>query len=216
MSGRAYDVVVWDMGGVFQRYFTEAVLERGDEHGWPVAELPLGPTGAVPDPDYDAMDAGELTEGEYYLRVVRRLREIGVDYDPRTDPDMAARRRTEVWDLIEDVAASPVRQAVLTNDATSWLGEGWWETWPHRHLFDAVVDVETVGVRKPAPEPFLHVLDVLGAEPQRAVFVDDMRVNCRGAEAVGMTGHHLDITDPAGAVARLRALLGLDGDGEPA
>lgn len=202
-------VVVWDMGGIFQRYFTEAILELGEERGWAVEAMPLGPTGTVPDPEYDAMDAGELGEGEYYLRTMARLREAGIDYDPRTDPEMAARRREEVWGLIEEIAASPVRQAVLTNDASKWLGEDWWHTWPHRHLFDAVVDVEQVGVRKPAPEPFRHVLAALDADPADAVFVDDMRCNVRGAEAVGMTGHHFDIARPEESVATLRARLPL-------
>ena len=28
--------VVWDMGGVFVRYFTEPMVEMGRERGWPV------------------------------------------------------------------------------------------------------------------------------------------------------------------------------------
>ncbi len=209
MSAPALDLVVWDMGGVFRRYFTEVLLDVGRERGWPVGRMPLGPTGEVPDPDYDAMDAGDLPEREYLARVIDRLRDEEVDYDPKLDPDWSREDRPEVWALVADLAASPLRQAVLTNDATAWLGERWWEAWPHRHAFDAIVDVETIGVRKPAPEAFRHVLGVLDADPAAAVFVDDMRVNCRGAEAVGMTGHHLDIRDPGASVAALRRLVGL-------
>lgn len=208
MSG--IEVVVWDMGGVFQCYFTENVLSVGRQRGWPVDSLPMGPTGGVPDPDYDAMDAGEIDEGEYYQRVVARLRAAGIDYEPRADRGNQNRTRPEVWALLEDIAASPLRQAVLTNDGSKWLGTRWWETWPHRHLFDAIVDVEQVGVRKPAPEPFRHVLEVLGADANASLFVDDMRVNCRGAEAVGMRSHRLDIAHPADSVAALRTLLDLD------
>ena len=208
MSG--IGVVVWDMGGIFRRYFTEVLLDVGRARGWPVGRMALGPTGEVPDPDYVAMDAGEVPEREYLARVLDRLADEDIDYDPRHDPDWEVEDRPEVWALIRDVAASPLRQAVLTNDATAWLGARWWESWPHRDLFDAVVDVETIGVRKPAPEAFRHVLDVLGAQAPSAVFVDDMHVNCRGAEAVGMQSHWFDVRDPQGSVAALRARIGLD------
>lgn len=212
MSGRGtpVDLVVWDMGGIFRRYFTEVLVDVGRERGWPVARMPLGPTGAVPDPDYVAMDAGEISERDYLERVLERLGDEDIDYDPKHDPDWDDEDREAVWALIADVAASPdVRQAVLTNDASAWLGPGWWEDWEHAHLFDAVVDVATIGVRKPAPEAFEHVLAVLDAPAETAVFVDDMRVNCRGAEAVGMRGQHLDIRDPDAAIDELRRLLDL-------
>lgn len=203
-------VVVWDMGGIFRRYFTEVLVDTGRERGWPVGRMPLGPTGEVPDPDYAAMDAGEIPERDYLERVLGRLADEDIDFDPRHDPEWDAEDRTEVWDLVRDVAGSPLRQAVLTNDATAWLGERWWESWAPRRLFDAVVDVETIGVRKPSPEAFEHVLGVLGADPATAVFVDDMHVNCRGAEAVGMQSHWFDVRDPQAAVDSLRSRLALD------
>ena len=215
MSERPLDLVVWDMGGIFRRYFTEVMLDVGRERGWPVGRMALGPTGMAPDPDYAAMDAGRLPERDYLARVLARLADEDIDYDPRHDPDWEGEDRPEVWDLVHDIAASPLRQAVLTNDATAWLGARWWETWPPRHLFDAVVDVETIGVRKPAPEAFRHVLGALDADPATAVFVDDMHVNCHGAEAVGMAGHWFDVRDPAGSVAALRARLDLATGSDP-
>ncbi len=205
----AIRVVVWDMGGIFRRYFTEVLVDTGRERGWPVGRMALGPTGEVPDPHYAAMDAGEVPEREYLARILERLGDEDIDFDPRHDADWESEDRTEVWDLIRDVAGSPLRQAVLTNDATAWLGERWWESLPPRGHFEAVVDVETIGVRKPAPEAFRHVLGVLGAEPGSAVFVDDMHVNCHGAEEVGMHSHWFDIRDPLGSVDALRARLGL-------
>jgi HAD superfamily hydrolase (TIGR01509 family) len=213
MSEGRPGVVVWDMGGIFRRYFTEVLVDVGRDLGWPVGRIPLGPTGEVPDADYAAMEAGKMPESEYLARVLARLRDEEIDYDPKHDPDWEREQRVEVWALIRDIHASTLRQAVLTNDATAWLGERWWEAWPQRDLFDAVVDVATIGVRKPAPEAFHHVLRVLGARAPDAVFVDDMHVNCHGAEEVGMRSHWFDIRDPHGSVAALRDLLGLGARG---
>jgi HAD superfamily hydrolase (TIGR01509 family) len=45
-----------------------------------------------------------------------------------------------------------------------------------------------VGVRKPAPEIFLHALDELGVDPLDAMFVGDRLIDdVQGAAAVGMT-----------------------------
>jgi putative hydrolase of the HAD superfamily len=66
-----------------------------------------------------------------------------------------------------------------------------------------VIDVKMVGVRKPGPEPYLAATGALGAPAEACLFVDDMPVNCRGAEAVGMESFLFDVTDPEGSIASL-------------
>ena len=53
-------------------------------------------------------------------------------------------------------------------------------------LFDAVVISGDVGLHKPEPEIFHLGAERLGMPPAECVFVDDLRENCEGAEAVGM------------------------------
>jgi len=62
-----------------------------------------------------------------------------------------------------------------------------------------------VGLHKPQPEIYLLASKRLGVEPEQCVFIDDLRENCAGAEAVGMTAIlHRDV---AASVARLEELL---------
>ena len=44
-----------------------------------------------------------------------------------------------------------------------------------------------VGLHKPQPEIFELGAERVGLAPADCVFVDDLRENCAGAEAVGMT-----------------------------
>lgn len=199
--------VVWDMGGIMYRYFTEILAERAAVEGWP--EVPIGPTGPLPDPAYAAMDAGELLEHDYLGVVRRRLADVGVVVDPVSEIDWSIQARGRTWALIRALHEAGHPQALLTNDASKWLGASWWETWEPIGWFDAVVDVVTVGVRKPAPEPFLATTRALRLDPPACLFVDDMRVNCAGAEAVGMRSHHVDIRDPDGSIDALAARLGI-------
>ncbi|HSJ33684.1 MAG TPA: hypothetical protein VLB85_01340, partial [Acidimicrobiia bacterium] len=157
--------VIWDMGGIVYRYFTELMVELGEREGWPLDSLPLGPTGSAPDHDYERMLEGGLDEPEY-LQIVRgRLRRAGIRFDPVADIAWDGRVRPETMRLITDLGSAGHRQATLTNDATRWLGPNWWDTWQYATHFDAMVDVATVGVRKPAPEPYLSVAAALDVPP---------------------------------------------------
>ena len=54
-------------------------------------------------------------------------------------------------------------------------------------LFDGIVISGEVGLHKPQPEIFALGAERIGLAPRDCVFVDDLRENCAGAEAVGMT-----------------------------
>lgn len=202
-------VIVWDMGGIFQRYFTEVMVDLGKDQGWPLERIPLGPTGMVDDEAYRRMCQGEMTEPEYLQGILDLLAAESIDFDPINDPDYSRERRPEVWKLIEEASSRSLTQAILTNDASRWMGDNWWETWPDRRYFQAIVDVATLDARKPEPEPFLAVLDRVGNPPGECIFVDDMPVNCRGAEDVGMHSLWFDVTAPAASMARLRERIGI-------
>jgi len=63
-------------------------------------------------------------------------------------------------------------------------------------------------MHKPQPEIYLLACERLGIEPAAAVFVDDLRENCEGAEAVGMTAvlHR----ESAETIAQLERLFGIE------
>ncbi len=189
------------------RFFAELMVDIGVARGWPVERLPLGPTGPGADPHYAAMDRGEISEPEYVSRLVNALTEEGIAFSPYTDLDFSKGERSEAWPVIEHLHSAGWKQALLTNDATAWLGECWWETWPYAHLFEAIIDVKTVGVRKPAPEPYLACAKALNCTPSSCLFVDDIRANCRGAEQTGMQSFWFDITDPGGSFRKLRSAI---------
>ncbi len=202
--------VIWDMGGIMYRYFTEVILDFAAERGWNLDGVAMGPTGPVGDPAYDRMQQGQIDEHDYLDDARGRLWAAGLDIDPVAAITWADQRRPEVWAVIEAAHAARHPQAVLTNDATRWLGDAWWETWPPAAWFDELVDVATIGVRKPAPEPYLAAARALGVEPAECLFIDDMVVNCEGAEAVGMGSHWVDIRDPVASMEQLAKRLELD------
>ena len=201
--------VLWDMGGILFRYFTELLLDVGKARGWPLERLPLGPTGPGPDPVYEAMDRGELTEPDYVAHIEKVFASEGIVFSLHGNLPVAEARRSETWAAIEKIKRSGLKQGLLTNDATLWLGRRWWEGWRFVEHFDAIIDVQTLGVRKPAPEPYLACAKAVGVSPAECLFVDDMHANCKGAEGVGMQSHWFDIACPRASTTSLLERLGL-------
>lgn len=107
--------------------------------------------------------------------------------------------------MIAAVRAARAADVACGLISNSW-GLGIYERAPV-DLFDATVISGDVGLHKPQPEIYLLACERLGVEPADAVFVDDLRENVAGAEAVGMTGvlHR----DSAATIERLEELLGV-------
>lgn len=202
--------VIFDMGGILYQTPFEVMDRVEGELGLPEGSLPRGPFGETQDPDYNAMDAGLLEEPDYLRRLRGRLADRGLHVDlyatirPKLGP------RQEVGDALLRIRRR-YRTAILTNDATAWMGETWWERWNLADRFDAIVDAGAAGLRKPSPEIYRRAADALGLPMEACLFVDDLRVNVEGAERVGMRGLRFDVTDPRGSVARLLEALEISG-----
>jgi epoxide hydrolase-like predicted phosphatase len=113
----------------------------------------------------------------------------------------------------DDAMVEAVRRAKGSGIATGLISNSWGGTSYDRvrdpaELFDTMVISGEVGLHKPEPEIFRLGAERLGVEPDACVFVDDLRENCEGAEAVGMTAilhRGADRTIP-----ELERLLGLE------
>jgi putative hydrolase of the HAD superfamily len=107
-------------------------------------------------------------------------------------------------EAVRRARAGGVHTGLISN---SW-GEGLsYDTSMLEELFDGIVISGDVGMHKPEPEIFLLGAERTGVPASECVFVDDLRENCAGAEAVGMTAilhRGADSTLP-----RLEELLGV-------
>jgi putative hydrolase of the HAD superfamily len=102
-------------------------------------------------------------------------------------------------EVLADLKAGRTRLALLSNagpDYGSYFRHG-----PLGDFFAACYVSGELGLLKPHPEIYQHVMDDLGISAAEAVFIDNREANVRGAEALGITGHLF--TD----VAALRAFL---------
>ena len=148
------------------------------------------------------LERGELDEDEFAAEFGPML---GVSsHDGLVDRLFAGMGPDEP--MIEAVKAAKragVRTGLISN---SW-GAGRYDRDAFPDLFDGVVISGEVGLHKPEPEIFRLGAERVGLPPEECVFVDDLKENCAGAEAVGMTavlhrGHE-------GTLPELERLLGV-------
>jgi putative hydrolase of the HAD superfamily len=107
----------------------------------------------------------------------------------------------EILDLLDRVRSRGWRVAVLSN---SW-------GLPYDRDFLATVAQEVflsdeIRLRKPDSRAYLHVAEAMSIEPTNCVFVDDLRRNVAGAEAVGMHGHRYEPGSAAGILRLVGAI----------
>ena len=87
-------------------------------------------------------------------------------------------------EAVRRARAAGVHTGLISN---SW-GEGLsYDTSMLEELFDGIVISGDVGMHKPEPEIFLLGARRIDVPAGECVLVDDLRENCAGAEAVGMT-----------------------------
>lgn len=59
-------------------------------------------------------------------------------------------------------------------------------------LFEKTYYSHTLGLRKPTPESFHHIIKENQLKPEETMFVDDAKINVDGANAAGLKGFYLE------------------------
>jgi putative hydrolase of the HAD superfamily len=151
--------------------------------------------------DLRELETGRIEEHEFERRFAERL---GLE-DATDLIDSMFRGMKPSEPMVAAVRAardSGIRTGLVSN---SW-STSHYDRALLAELFDAVVISAEVGLHKPQPEIYLLASKRLSVEPEQCVFIDDLRENCAGAEAVGMSA--ILHRDAAASVARLEKLLG--------
>jgi putative hydrolase of the HAD superfamily len=205
------EAVISDFGGVLTTPLVESFMAFQDQTG--ITSETLGKamqaaTEANGDNPLFEMERGEITEVAFLETLtdslepllghrpeMHRFKEI---YFEALDPN------PQMIELMRELKASGYRMAMLTNNVQEW--EPWWRPMlPVDEIFETVVDSGFVGCRKPESKIYSLTLERISMPAEACLFVDDILVNCEGAEKAGMTAVHFQ--DNEQAIADVRAAL---------
>ena len=209
--GGKIEAVISDFGGVLTSPLVQSFMAFQDRTGITTEVLGKGmqaATEANGDNPLFEMERGEITEVAFLEKLtdslepllghkpeMHRFKEI---YFEALQPNPA------MIELMRELKDSGYRMAMLTNNVQEW--EPWWRPMlPVDEIFETVVDSGFVGCRKPESKIYEITLDRLGLAAKSCLFVDDVLVNCEGAEKAGMTAVHFQ--DNEQAIAGVRSAL---------
>jgi putative hydrolase of the HAD superfamily len=153
--------------------------------------------------DLRGLETGELSEADFEATFGKRL---GLENPDGLIDSMFAGMKPV------DSMVEAVRQLRSSGLLTGLVSNSWSTAHYDRkllaELFDTVVISAEVRMHKPQPEIYRLAAERLGVEPAACLFVDDLKENCEGAEAVGMTAiRHRTAPE---TIVRLSELTGLD------
>jgi putative hydrolase of the HAD superfamily len=217
--------LVLDFGGVISRtlFETHHATERalGLARGTLTWRGPFDPAG---DPLWRSMQAGEISERDYWhIRARETGTLIGEQWDSFPQfvrrvrgADPFAAMRPEALAAIAAAKAGGCKLAILSNELDLFYGADFRKRLPFLADFDLIVDATYTKILKPDPRAFGFVTEGLGIAAGDCVFVDDQLRNVDGAVVAGMQAVHFDVRHPARSFGHALALLGVTHSMEPA
>ena len=74
-------------------------------------------------------------------------------------------------------------------------------------MFDHIIESAKIGLRKPDPRIYRMMVEALGVDPARCVYLDDLGVNLKPARDMGMIT--IKVLNAPQALAELEAATGM-------
>jgi epoxide hydrolase-like predicted phosphatase len=199
----AYAAVLFDFGGVLTTSVWDSFADFCRSEGLdPDAIKNLFRTDPEALADLRGLETGRLSEAEFEATFGRRL---GLENPEGLIDSMFVGMKPvgSMVDAVREIRTSPLLTGLVSN---SW-STAHYDRKLLVELFDAVVISAEVGLHKPQPAIYLLAAERLKVDPAECLFVDDLRENCEGAEAVGMTA--ILHRSPAETIPRLAELTGI-------
>jgi putative hydrolase of the HAD superfamily len=193
--------VLWDFGGVISTSPFESFARYEREHGLP-ADFIRGLNAANHHVNaWAKMERAEVTIDEFCTLYEAEADAAGHPIDARAVlACLSGDIRPQMVTALARIRDEGLKQACLTNNFNPMQRHELLE------VFDVVVESSRVGVRKPEPRFYEIACDMLEITPDEAVMLDDLGVNLKPAQQLGM--RTIKVVDPDEALRELEAVVG--------
>ncbi|HWM64436.1 MAG TPA: HAD family phosphatase [Solirubrobacterales bacterium] len=211
-EGNGIRAVISDFGGVLTTPLIQSFMAFQDQTGITTETLGKAMQAATEangeNPLFE-MERGEITEVAFLDKLTESLEPL-LGHRPEMHRFKeiyfeALEANPEMIELMRELKAESYRMAMLTNNVREW--EPFWRSMlPVDEIFETVVDSGFVGCRKPESKIYALTLERIEMPPEACLFVDDVLVNCEGAEKAGIAAVHFQ--DNEQAISEIRKTLG--------
>lgn len=182
--------VIFDLDGVIRDWNDDAMADLETSFDIPAGAILAVGFGPELGP---AATTGRITYREWMDEIRRR---IVSEFGPATHGAL------DEWEAnigVVDTEMLAVLRAVRRHCTVAVLSNGTTRLRRDLHAldlideFDVIYNTAEVGIAKPDPAVFRHVVDALDVTATEALFIDDLLDNVEGARSIGLRAHqHLD------------------------
>ena len=205
------EAVIWDFGGVLTSSPFEAFARFEREHGLPADIIRRTNANNHHENAWAKFERAEVDLETFDRLFAAESKALGAEVRGKDVlPLLSGDLRPEMVEALKRIK-SRFRTGCITNNLpANAIGSASGRSLYIAEvmvLFDHVIESAKIGLRKPDPKIYRMMLEALGVDPKRCVYLDDLGVNLKPAREMGMAT--IKVVNGPQAIAELEAATGL-------
>ena len=205
------EAVIWDFGGVLTSSPFEAFARFEAERGLPADIIRRTNAANHLENAWARFERAEVDIEAFDKLFAMESLALGAEVRGRDVlPLLAGDLRPEMVEALRRTRAKLKTGCITNNLPANAIGSAGRRTLYITEvmaLFDHVIESAKLGLRKPDPRIYRMMVEALGVDPKRCVYLDDLGVNLKPAREMGMTT--IKVVSASQAIADLEAATGL-------
>ena len=205
------EAVIWDFGGVLTSSPFEAFARFETERGLPADIIRRTNAANHLENAWARFERAEVDIETFDRLFAAESLALGAEVRGKDVlPLLAGDLRPEMVEALRRIKSTFKTGCITNNLPANAIGSAGGRTLYITEvmvLFDHVIELAKIGLRKPDPKIYHMMVEALAVDPKRCVYLDDLGVNLKPARDMGMTT--IKVRDAKQALAELEAATGL-------
>lgn len=205
------EAVIWDFGGVITTSPFEAFARFETERGLPADIIRRTNAANHLENAWAKFERAEIDIDTFDRLFAEESRALGAEVRGKDVlPLLSGDLRPEMIEALRRIHARFKTGCITNNLPANAIGSKSGRSLYVAEvmaLFNRVIESAKIGLRKPDPRIYQIMVEALGVDPKRCVYLDDLGVNLKPARDMGMTT--IKVTSVAQALPELEAATGM-------
>jgi putative hydrolase of the HAD superfamily len=206
-----FEAVIWDFGGVLTSSPFEAFTRFEAERGLPADIIRRTNTANHLENAWAKFERAEVDVETFDRLFAAESLALGAEVRGRDVlPLLSGDLRPEMVEALRRIKAKFKTGCITNNLPANAIGSAGGRTLYIAEvmaLFDHVIESAKIGLRKPDPKIYRMMVEALGVDPKRCIYLDDLGINLKPARDMGMTT--IKVVGAKQALLELEAATGL-------
>ena len=206
-----FEAVIWDFGGVLTSSPFEAFARFEAERGLPADIIRRTNAANHLENAWAKFERAEVDIETFDRLFAAESLALGAEVRGRDVlPLLAGDLRPEMVEALRRIKAKLKTGCITNNLPANAIGSAGGRTLYIAEvmaLFDHIIELAKIGLRKPDPQIYRMMVEALAVDPKRCIYLDDLGINLKPAREMGMTT--IKVRDVRQALVELEAATGL-------